>query len=77
MHLNCHTVYPRLAVNYFCKKLDHRCELQNTGVIPLIQFIICTIYYNCTTLSIYSIFLRKKSILQSFILNFFENKNSP
>ena len=37
MHLNCHTAYPRLAVN--CK-LHHRCELQNTGVILLIQFII-------------------------------------
>ena len=41
MSLNCHTAYPRLAVNYFRKKLHHRCELQNTGVILLIQSIIC------------------------------------
>ena len=40
MYLNCHTAYPRLAVNYFCKKL-HRCELQNTMVILLIQSITC------------------------------------
>ena len=33
--------YPRLYVNYVCKKLHHRCELQNTGVILLIQSIIC------------------------------------
>ena len=31
MHLTCDTVYPRLAVNYFCKKFHHRCELQNIG----------------------------------------------
>ena len=30
MHLNCQTTYPRLAVNYFRKKLHHRGELQNT-----------------------------------------------
>ena len=41
MHLNCPTAYPRLAVNYFCKKLHHRCELQNTGGRLLIQSIIC------------------------------------
>ena len=33
MHLNCDTIYPRLAVNYVHKKLHHRCEMQNTGVI--------------------------------------------
>ena len=33
MHLNYHTAYPRLSVNYFRKKLHHRCELQNTRVI--------------------------------------------
>ena len=38
MHLNCHTSYPRLAVNYFRKKLHHRGELQNTGVILLILY---------------------------------------
>ena len=41
MHLNCHTAYPRLSVNYFRKKLHHRCKLQNTGVILLNQSIIC------------------------------------
>ena len=41
MHLNFHTAYLRLAVKYFRKKLHHRCELQNTGVILLIQSIIC------------------------------------
>ena len=40
MHLNCHTTYPKLAVNYFRKKLHHRGELQNTGVILLIRSII-------------------------------------
>ena len=34
MHLNCHTTYPRLAVNCFRKKLYHRGELQNSVVIP-------------------------------------------
>ena len=41
MHLNSHTAYDRLDVNYFCKKLHHRCEVQNSGVILLIQSIIC------------------------------------
>ena len=41
MHLNCHAAYPRIAVNYFRKKLHHRCGLQNTGIIILIQSIIC------------------------------------
>ena len=41
MHLNCHTAYPRLAVNYFRKKLHHRGELQNTVVMLLIQSLIC------------------------------------
>ena len=36
MHLNCHTACPRLAANYFHKKLHYRCELQNAGVIILI-----------------------------------------
>ena len=40
MHLNCYTTYPRLAVNYFRKKLHHRGELQNTEVILLIGSII-------------------------------------
>ena len=40
MDLNCHTAYPRLTVHYFRKKLHHRRELQNTGVIQLIQSII-------------------------------------
>ena len=39
--LNFHTAYPRLAVSYFGKKLHHRCELPNTGVVLLIQSIIC------------------------------------
>ena len=30
-----------------------------------------TIYYNCTAISVQSIFMRKKSILRSFIFNFF------
>ena len=41
MHLNSQTAYARLAVDYFRKKLHHICELQNTGVILLVQFIIC------------------------------------
>ena len=39
--LNFHTAYPRLAVSYFGKKLHHRCELPNIGVVLLIQSIIC------------------------------------
>ena len=41
MHLNCDAACPRLAVNYFRKKIHLRCELQNTGIILLIQSIIC------------------------------------
>ena len=41
MHLNCHTGYPRLAFKYFHKKLHYKCELENTGVILLIQSMIC------------------------------------
>ena len=45
MHLNCHTACPRLAVNYFHKKHHHKIQIkykmQNTGVILLIQSIIC------------------------------------
>ena len=41
MHLYCHTGYPRLAFNYFHKKLHHRCELENIGVILLIQSMLC------------------------------------
>ena len=41
MHLNFHTTYPRLAALYFRKNFHYRRELQNTGVILLIQSIIC------------------------------------
>ena len=42
MHLNCHTGYARLAFKYFHKhKKNYKYELENTGVILLIQSIIC------------------------------------
>ena len=76
--LNYHTAYPRLAVNYFRKKTHHRCDLQNTVVILLIQSIICNYLLQLHHPFDIEHFMRKKNILQSFILDFFKKKkNSP
>ena len=78
MHLNCHTACLRLAVNYFHKKHHHKIQMkykmQNTGVILLIQSIYASVYYNCTALSIYYIFIRKSPFCKALFL-IFKNQN--